>query len=281
MIGLEGDIDAFLKSAIQEDVGPRDLSSSLIPTDTFIKADAIFKETAILCGLPIAERIFRIIDQNIRFLPVANEGELIETGRVIFYVEGDARGILSAERLALNVLGRLSGIATITRQFVDKINQTKAKILDTRKTTPLLRKLERYAVRTGGGVNHRFGLFDGVLIKDNHLATIKNTPAGIVRLAKQRMTKNIPIGIEIKNLDAFESILHSEPHYVLLDNFNLDSLVKAVEIRNRVNPLVLLESSGGITLENVHAVALTGVDRISIGYLTHSVKNIDISMNLI
>ncbi|MCA9396258.1 MAG: carboxylating nicotinate-nucleotide diphosphorylase [Candidatus Omnitrophica bacterium] len=281
MIGLEGDIDAFLKSAIQEDLGPRDLSSSLIPPDTCIKADAIFKEQAVLCGLPIAERIFRIIDSNVRFLPVANEGELIERGRAVFYVEGDARSILSSERLALNILGRLSGIATITKQFVDKVSNTKAKILDTRKTTPLLRKLERYAVRTGGGTNHRFGLFDGVLIKDNHLATIRNTPAGIVRLAKQRVTKNIPVGIEVKNLEDFESILHSEPHYILLDNFSTEQLAEAVEIRNKTNPLVMLEASGGVNLETVEAIAATGVDRISIGFLTHSVKNIDISMNLI
>lgn len=281
MIGLEGDIDAFLKSAIQEDLGPRDLTSSLIPPGTHIKADAIFKERAVLCGLPIAERIFRIIDRNVRFLPVANEGEFIEQGRAVFYVEGDARSILSSERLALNILGRLSGIATVTKQFVDKISNTKAKILDTRKTTPLLRKLERYAVRTGGGTNHRFGLFDGVLIKDNHLATIRNTPAGIVRLAKQRMTKNISIGIEVKNLEGFESILHSEPHYILLDNFCTENLVKAVEIRNATNPLVMLEASGGVNLETVEAIAATGIDRISIGFLTHSVKNIDISMNLI
>lgn len=282
MIGLDAKLDRLLLAAYFEDVASRDLTALLVPVDQIAKADVIFNEGAVLCGLPVIERLFRLIDEDLRFLPAAKDGEWMEPGRAIFYVEGRARTLLTVERTALNFLSHMSAIATKTRAFVDKVKDTKAKILDTRKTTPLMRTIDRYAVKTGGGENHRFGLFDAVLIKDNHLAVLRNEGIGpLLARARSRYPRNIAIGIEVQNLAEFEEALQGHPEYILLDNFKVDDVRAAVTRRNALQSPVPLEVSGGITLDNVERYALCGVERISIGALTHSIKAVDLSLNLI
>src|SRR3989338_2991252 len=212
--------DLIVKLALREDVGSKDItSSSIIPKNLHIKADIEVQENGVLCGIEIAERVFRHVDENLRFLPVAGDGEAVEKGREIAYVEGSAASIMIAERTALNFLGHLSGIATLTRAFVDKVKGTEAKILDTRKTTPNLRILEKYAVATGGGVNHRMGLYDQVLIKDNHLRILKKKSiTSIVAAAKYQALKKTVIGIEVKNPKELAEALKSKADYILLDN---------------------------------------------------------------
>ncbi len=281
MQGIDERTDRLLKAALAEDMGNKDLTSSLIPAAHESKADAIFREDAILCGLVVIERIFRLVDDQLRFLPVANEGEFIKASRAVFYVQGKTRSILTAERLALNFLAYLSAIATKTRAFVDEVKGTKAQIMDTRKTTPLWRTLERYAVRTGGGVNHRFGLFDGVLLKDNHLKAIPiKDIKDIVKNARARFTKNIGIGIEVTNLEELKLALDTECQYILLDNFTPALVNKAVALRAEMKKQIPLEVSGGIRLLNVRKYAECGVERISVGALTHTIKSIDVSLNI-
>lgn len=282
MIGIDARLDKLLQEALAEDIGPRDLTSSLLPPKHASKADCIFKEEAVLCGLAVAERVFRIVDEELRFLPVAKDGEVIAAGRAIFYIEGSTRSILAAERTALNFLQHMSAVATKTRAFVDKVAGTEAKILDTRKTTPVFRVLDRYAVRTGGGTNHRNGLYDGVLIKDNHIAALLKQPISeIVKTAKSRFPKNVPVGVEVKNLKELAEALKAPCDYILLDNFSADLVREAVAFRKAQKIFIPLEVSGGVNLDNVAAYAQCGVERISIGGLTHSVKAVDVSLNLI
>lgn len=282
MIGIDARLDKLIQEALAEDIGPRDLTSSLLPPRHTSKADCIFKEEAVLCGLAVAEHVFRMVDEELRFLPVAKDGEVIDSGRAIFYVEGATRSILAAERTALNFLQRLSAVATKTHAFVEKVAGTQAKILDTRKTTPLFRGIERYAVRTGGGVNHRNGLYDGVLIKDNHIAAMpKQTITDIVKTAKSRFPKNVQVGVEVKNQKELAEALKSPCDYILLDNFTTAAVKDAVAYRKSQKIFIPLEVSGGVNLDNVAAYAQCGVERISVGALTHSIKAVDISLNLL
>ena len=276
-------IDPLVQAALREDVGSKDLTSSaLIPKSVFVKADIVFRESGVLCGIQIAERAFRLVDENLRFLPVADDGEMIEPDREIAYVEGNGPGILVAERTALNFLSHLSGIATLTRQFVEKIKGTPARILDTRKTAPNLRLLEKYAVKTGGGVNHRWGLYDEVLVKDNHLRVLRNQPiAEIVARAKAGAQKNTAVGVEVKNLKEFAEALKSKADVILLDNMSAAQVKEAVAMRKKTGGKAELEVSGGIGLDNVREYAETGVERISVGALTHSARAIDIALDIV
>ncbi|MBI3252038.1 MAG: carboxylating nicotinate-nucleotide diphosphorylase [Candidatus Omnitrophica bacterium] len=276
-------IDPLLKAALREDVGSKDLTSSaLIPKSAFVKADIAFKENGVLCGIGLAERVFRLVDEDLRFLPVAEDGESIEKDREIAYIEGRGPSILIAERTALNFLSRLSGIATLTRAFVEKVKGTSAKIMDTRKTTPTLRFLERYAVKTGGGVNHRLGLFDEILIKDNHLRILLNQPlTEIVARAKASAQKKTAVGVEVKNLKECAEALKSKADYILLDNLSVSEVKEAVALRAKAGAGIDLEVSGGIWLGNVREYAETGVERISVGSLTHSSPAVDISLNMV
>lgn len=275
-------IESLLREALREDVGSKDLTSALIPASTTAKGDALFKDTGILCGIRVAERIFRLVDGDIRFLPAAKDGEKIEKGRVIFYIEGPCRSILAAERTAINFLQRMCGVATLTRQFVDAVKGTKAHIYDTRKTMPLLRAFDRYAVKTGGGINHRSGLYDGVLFKDNHLHVLHGTDfASLYEAAKKRSPKNVPIGIEVKTVEEAERALNCPFDYVLLDNFSVEDARKAIEIRKRLISNQEIEVSGNMNLDTVRQYAECGVDRISVGALTHSADAVDISLDLI
>ncbi len=276
-------IDPIVKIALREDVGSKDITtSSIIPKNLSIKADIEFKQKGVLCGIEIAERVFRLVDENLRFLPVAKDGEWIEKGREVAYIEGSASSILIAERTALNFLSHLSGVATITKAFVDQVKGTPAKILDTRKTTPGLRVLEKYAVATGGGTNHRFGLYDQVLIKDNHLRILRKTPlVDIVATAKKSTLKKTVVGIEVKNLLELKEALKSKADYILLDNMSVESVREAFLLRKKLGGKIELEVSGGITLDNVKDYAQIGVERISVGLLTHASPSIDVSLDIV
>ncbi len=275
-------IEPLLRAALKEDIGSKDLTSALIPATAAAKGDAIFKEEGVLCGIEIAERVFRLVDDETRFLPAAKDGEKIEKGRVVFYVEGPCRSLLAAERTAINFLGRMSGVATLTRRFVDAVKGTKASIYDTRKTMPLLRSFDRFAVKTGGGTNHRTGLYDGVLFKDNHLRALHGTEfRSLYEAAKQRSPKKVPIGIEVKTVEEARQALECPFDYVLLDNFDVENARRVVEIRKRLISNQEIEVSGNMRLENVRQYAECGVDRISVGSLTHSAQATDISLNLI
>ncbi len=276
-------IDPIVKNALREDVGTKDITTSaIIASHLSLKADIEFKEKAVVCGIEVVERVFRLIDENLRFLPVAKDGEVAEKNREVAYIEGSASSILIAERTALNFMSHLSGIATLTKAFVDKVKGTQADIMDTRKTTPGLRVLEKYAVSVGGGVNHRIGLYDEVLIKDNHLRILrKDAIVDIVNRAKQNVLKRTTIGIEVRNLQELKEALKSKADYILLDNMSVELVRECVNLRKRLGLKTEFEVSGGINLENVRGYAETGVERISIGQITAGAPTIDISLDIV
>ena len=284
-------IELIVKLALREDVSRKDITTSgIIPHGRLIRAEIEAKEPGVLYGVEVAESVFRHVDENLRFLPVANDGEVLEKNREIAYIEGSAASILIAERTALNFLGHLSGIATHTSRFVDKVRGTNARILDTRKTLPNLRFLEKHAVAAGGGANHRMGLWDQVLIKDNHLRVLKALPIpDILNEARRGVLKKTVIGIEVKNLKELAEALKGRPDYILLDNMKPESVKQAVEMRNKMfsgrvgtqHAAPLLEVSGGVRLDNVRAYAETGVERISVGEITHSAPWLDISLDIV
>jgi len=224
--------------------------------------------------------VFKTINPNLSFVPNVMDGDFVKNGDIIAFVSGDAKSILTSERVALNFLQRMSGIATLTRKFVEAVKGTKAKITDTRKTAPGLRLIDKLAVEIGGGVNHRFGLYDMILIKDNHIAIAGGVERAIERCLKYVKEKNIDVKIEVEaqNLEDVKKILkYEEIDRILLDNFSIDDLRRAVDL---INGKLEIEASGGITLENVRQIAEAGVDYISIGMLTHSPKALDISLEI-
>jgi len=272
-------IDQFILNSLNEDVGDGDHTSlATIPAGTQGKAKLLVKDEGILAGVELAVEIFRMIDAGMRVNVILNDGARIKPKDIAFTVEGDVQSILKAERLVLNCMQRMSGIATITRNIVDLLEGTNTKVLDTRKTTPGLRYLEKWAVRIGGGVNHRFGLYDMILIKDNHVdysggirQAIENTQQYL-----QKQNKKLAIEIEVRNLDELQQVLETGGvNRILLDNFNFDDLRNAMSI---INGRFITEASGGITIDNIKEYALCGVDYISVGALTHSVKSLDLSL---
>jgi nicotinate-nucleotide pyrophosphorylase (carboxylating) len=267
--------------ALAEDLGPGDITSEcFIPAGHCSTARLIAKESATLAGTAAATEVFRQVDPNIEITILKNDGQAISPGDLILTATGPTRALLSAERTALNFLQRLSGIATLTRRFVDAVAGTKALILDTRKTTPGLREFERLAVRAGGGTNHRFGLFDRVLAKDNHLA-VTSDATGLQRAIDQakKRAPDILVEIEADTLDQVRLLgdLHGID-IILLDNMSNDQLRQAVQIRGEKK--ILLEASGGVNLDTVAAIAATGIDQISVGALTHSARAIDLSLEI-
>ena len=270
-----------IRRALAEDIGPGDITSEcFISADHRSNARIIAKEYGVLAGIEIAREVFRQVDDSIEVEARKQDGDAIAPGDIILTAAGPTRALLSAERTALNFLQRLSGIATLTRRFVDNVAGTKAVILDTRKTTPGLREFERLAVRAGGGVNHRFGLFDRVLAKDNHLA-ITGDSAGLQRAideAKKR-APDILVEIEADTLEQVRLLCGLRGiDIILLDNMSNDQLRDAVQIRG--NQQIVLEASGGVNLDTVAAIAATGIDQISVGALTHSARAIDLSMEI-
>jgi nicotinate-nucleotide pyrophosphorylase (carboxylating) len=270
--------------ALAEDLGKEgDLTSqAVIPADLKGAAALVARTPGVLAGLPAVETVLTGVDGQLRLQRHHEDGDRLAAGDSIATLSGPMRSLLEAERTALNFLQRLSGVATQTRRYVDAVAGLPCHILDTRKTTPGWRLLEKYAVRCGGGHNHRLGLFDGVLIKDNHLAALGPPTSFIteaVRLARDRYGTRVPLEIEVDDLAQLDVALQANPDIVLLDNRVPADLREAVRRRNAVAPGVLLEASGGITLANLRDIAETGVDRISIGALTHSAPALDIGLD--
>jgi nicotinate-nucleotide pyrophosphorylase (carboxylating) len=275
-------IQDLVDRALAEDIQTGDITTAaLIDEKESISAEVRAKEDLVLAGLPVAEMVFTSLDGRVRVTPHAQEGDDIAAGRVIALVEGPARAILTGERTALNFLQHLSGVASAARKFVEAIAGTNASILDTRKTMPGLRYLQKYAVAVGGAMNHRMGLYDKFLIKDNHLAFLErytSNPIGkAVTLAREKDSR-IPTEIEAKNIHEVEAALTAKADFILLDNMSIDELREAMAL---IDDQAYAEASGGITIENVREVALTGVHYISIGCITHSVKAVDISLDMV
>ena len=262
-------------AALAEDLGDGDVTTeATVDADATGGADLVVKEPGVVCGLAVADAVFRAVDPELRFERLVEEGASVAAGTAVARVAGPERAILTGERTALNFLARLSGIATLTRRYVDAVDGTGAAILDTRKTTPGLRALEKHAVATGGGRNHRFGLDDGVLVKDNHLRAAGSVESAVERL---RAATPLPIEVECDTLEQVSEALAAGAEALLLDNMIPDQLRAAVALaRGRAR----LEASGGVTLENVRDVAETGVDEISVGALTHSARSLDVSLEL-
>lgn len=267
-------IQQVIQAALAEDVGPGDVTSqTTLPADLWYNGRFLAKAPGVIAGLEVAAGVFAIVDEAIRLMPLVQDGDWVERGAIIATVQGPARGLLTGERTALNFLQRMSGIATLTRRFMVAVDGTKAIILDTRKTAPGLRAIDKWAVRLGGGQNHRYGLYDMVLIKDNHIAAVGSITEAVARAT----AVHLPIEVEVKNLAELDEALSLNVDRIMLDNMSLAEMRVAVE---RVNGRCPLEASGNVSLETVAAIAATGVDYISSGALTHSVMALDISLDL-
>ncbi|NGQ96447.1 carboxylating nicotinate-nucleotide diphosphorylase [Brevibacillus sp. SYP-B805] len=262
---------------LQEDIGFGDITTmSTIPADEGGVGILYAKEAGMIAGLPVAGQVFATVDPSLRFQPAVEEGALVEKGQRIAEVSGSVRSILSGERLALNLLQRLSGIATRTHAYVQAVAGTKARVVDTRKTTPGLRFLEKYAVRVGGGHNHRFALYDAVMIKDNHIKGAGGITQAVAA-ARRAIPHTMTIEVETESLAQVEEALQAGADIIMLDNMPLAMMKQAVEL---IGGRAVVEASGGVTLETIRAIAETGVDVISVGALTHSVRALDISLDL-
>ena len=265
--------------AVGEDVGPVDVTSRLLPAEKQGTAVLLVREPCVLAGLDVAEAVFREVDGNLKWKPLAKDGDRLKSGQGVAEVTGSARSILTGERCALNFLQRLSGVATRTAAFVKVVEGTKARILDTRKTTPGLRALEKHAVRCGGGVSHRMGLYDGVLIKENHLIWVAEKDlADLIRRAREQ-NPDLPVIVEADRVALAKQLLPLRPDRILLDNLSPEQIREVVEARNRTGSNIPLEASGGVTLESAPALAQAGVDFISVGALTHSSRAMDFALD--
>jgi nicotinate-nucleotide pyrophosphorylase (carboxylating) len=277
-----GHLNQIIQEAIVEDVGLGDITTeSIVSPDLLGHGEMLAKEQGIVAGVEIAEKIFNFIDPELRFKQFIADGSIVDTNTIIGSVDGSFGSILRAERTVLNIVQRMSGIATMTAKFVEAVRGTQAKITDTRKTAPGLRLLDKLSVKLGGGTNHRFGLDDMVLIKDNHIAAAGGISQAIELCLKFLHTKKYKIKIEVetKNLDEVKEVLKfTEIRRIMLDNYSIEEMKKAVEF---ISQRVEVEASGNVTLQNVRTVAETGVDFISVGALTHSPKALDISLKVI
>lgn len=286
-------VERIIRFALKEDIWTGDLTSESVLDEDF-ETDAVIlgRRDGVVCGVRVAEKTFSVVNPDLKFRPLVKDGDHIESGREIAFVEGNARSILRAERVALNFLGHLSGIATKTRKMADAVHGTKTKIYDTRKTIPLHRYMQRYAVKTGGGFNHRWGLWDMVLIKDNHLRAYgmqtksvndENVVKHIIRQARESVQKNIYVEIEVESVTECGYALAEKPDVIMLDNMPPEAVKKAVDLRRKMGleEKVLFEVSGGITLDNIGEYAGTGVEIISSGALTDSVDYLDFGLEII
>jgi len=273
---LQSAFESNLLAALLEDVGSGDLTGKLVPDDGRARARVIVREDAVLCGAPWFEGVMLALEQSIDVDWQYAEGDLMRAGTVVCTIEGPPRALLTAERSALNFLQLLSGVATATRQYVDVIAGTKAAILDTRKTLPGLRQAQKYAVRVGGGQNQRMALYDGILIKENHIAAAGGVSKALA--AAQALSAGVSVQIEVESLDQLREALGAGATSVLLDNFDLGMMRDAVALNAG---RALLEASGGVNLDSVRAIAETGVDRISIGSLTKDVRATDYSLRIV
>ncbi len=270
-------LDELLRMSLQEDLGHGDVTSLAVVDDGLVAdATVIAREPGVLSGSVPFRRVFALLDPSVTVELSVHDGASIERDQRFIHLTGSARSLLAGERTALNLLQRLCGIATLTRRMAAAISGTPCRLLDTRKTTPLWRLLEKEAVRHGGGSNHRFGLSDGILIKDNHVAAAGGVAPAVER-ARARAPHGLKVEVEVDTLDQFEEAMGAGADIILLDNFTLDMIREAV---SKANGRCLLEVSGGVTLENIRGIAETGVDFVSSGALTHSARAMDISMEL-
>lgn len=268
-------IDEIIRNALKEDIGWGDVTTlSCIPAGVQSRAELVAKEDFVLAGIDVAQRVFTLLDATVSFEKLREDRCLIRRGEVFAWLKGEARSLLQGERVALNLLQRMSGVATHTARFVEAIAGTAATIVDTRKTTPGLRVLEKYAVRAGGGQNHRHALYDGVLIKENHIAAAGGITTAIGR-ARAAAPHTLKVEVETTDMAEVAEAVAAGADIILLDNMSLDQLREAVAL---VNGRAKTEASGGVNLKSVRAIAETGVDLISIGALTHSYRSVDISM---
>lgn len=270
-------IENLIKNALIEDMNNGDITTeNLIAKDDISEAEIIAKEDGVLAGIEIAEITFKLLDKDIQFHRLKEDGQFLRKGDVIAKIKGKTRAILSGERTALNFLQRLSGIATKTRKFVDKIEKYKVRVADTRKTTPGIRVLEKYAVKLGGGANHRYNLSDAVMIKDNHIRAVGSIERAI-KLIRERVSHTVKVEVEVETIEEFKQALNAGADIIMLDNMSIEDMKEAVSINNKK---AILEASGNVNIDNIEEVAKTGVDVISVGALTHSVKALDISLNI-
>ena len=276
------EIALIIANAIREDVGDGDHSAlACIPFTAKGKAKLLVKDEGIIAGVEFAKQVFRYVDRNLKVETLINDGSKVKYGDIVFYVEGAAQSILKTERLVLNAMQRMSAIATKTKLFAELIEGTSAKIIDTRKTTPGIRALEKWAVKIGGGENHRFGLYDMIMLKDNHIDFAGSITKAIEKTQRylKETKRDLKIIVEARNLDEVKEILESDGIYrILIDNFNFEDTKKAVKL---INGKCLTESSGGINEKTIRDYALCGVDYISSGALTHSVYNMDLSLKAV
>jgi len=276
-IELSERVDQSIRRALDEDIGPGDATTdSIIPADASLRGQIVAKQSGVVAGLEVARRVFFLLSEQVNFEVKVEEGAQVEKRTILVDLYGPARALLTGERTALNFLGRMSGIATLTREYMDAVKGTKAIILDTRKTAPGLRETDKLAVRLGGGENHRIGLFDMVLIKDNHIDFAGSITAA-VRRVRERVS-DLEIEVETRTLDDVREALELGVERILLDNMSAEMMRQAVAINDG---RAKLEASGNVTIENVRQVAETGVDYISVGALTHSVKVFDVSLEWI
>ena len=275
---LPADLGAQVDAALREDIGSGDVTAALVPAGQRVRGSVVTREEAVLCGRAWAEETFRRLDPQVRLSWHAADGERLGVNQVIFEIAGPARAVLTGERTALNFLQLLSGTATATRRLVDAVAGTSCRILDTRKTLPGLRTAQKYAVRCGGGDNHRMGLYDRVLIKENHIAAAGSLTAAIE--AARRSAPELTVEVEVESPAELEEALGADPDIIMLDDFSLANLQAAVKLNQARGRPVKLEASGSISLETVRAIAATGVDYVSVGALTKHVHAVDLSMRL-
>ncbi|MDD4907468.1 MAG: carboxylating nicotinate-nucleotide diphosphorylase [Candidatus Omnitrophica bacterium] len=268
-------LNKLIKAALSEDIGSRDHTTELfIPKDMKIRAVITANEDGVICGVDIVRQVFQALDKQILVQPRVKDGQCVKKGKVLMVLSGKARGIVTAERVALNFVSMLSGVATHTRKFAEAVKPYKVKILDTRKTFPGLRLLQKYAVRMGGGYNHRMSLDEMVLIKDNHLHINKDYRKYL------KLAKKYKVEVEVENLQEFKEALGSGIDMIMLDNMSVSDIKKAVWLRNNFHQQTKLEASGNISLANIRRYASTGVDYISIGSLTKDIQSLDVSMEV-
>lgn len=268
-------LDSIITTYIKEDMPSGDITTdSIIDSSSVSKGHFIFKENGIIAGLDVVERVFKVLDPQITLRRMSADGDEVKKGQVVAEIEGSTAAILKGERIALNLLQHLSGIATKTNKYCKKIEDIPCRIADTRKTTPGLRLLEKYAIRVGGGSNHRVSLSDGVLIKDNHILAAGGIKRA-VELARKQIPHTIKIEVETETIEEVKEALEAGADIIMLDNMEISKMKEAVKL---INKRALVEASGNVSIDNVYEVALTGVDIISVGKLTHSVKALDISL---
>lgn len=278
------DTRKLMEIALREDIGAGDVTTRACVNPSIRgEANIIAKASGVICGQHVARAIFKAVDSDTVYAPLCEDGDLLEPGRQIAEIAGRFASILTAERTALNFLMRLSGVASITREFVSRVSHTSCSILDTRKTTPGFRELEKYAVRCGGGTNHRSGLYDMILIKDNHIRSSGSLTAALNRCKSyvESVTDMIPIEVEVSSMPELEQALDGGADWIMLDNMDISEINTAVRLIREQNRGIKVEVSGGVSLETVAALAECGVDYISAGALTHSARALDLSLNVV